>query len=74
VIGLIESLAVEERDHGISAVCISPGAVSTDMLRAANPHLKAGLTPEAVADLIVALLDGAVAAASGANIPLFSNR
>ena len=74
VVGLIESLAVEEREHNISAICISPGAVNTDMLRAANPDLRPGLNPEGVANLIVALLHGAVAAASGANILLFSNR
>ena len=43
------------------------------MLRQANPELRPGLTPEQVADLIVALLDGPLIAASGANIPLFSN-
>jgi NAD(P)-dependent dehydrogenase (short-subunit alcohol dehydrogenase family) len=73
VIGLTEAIAVEGREHGISAICISPGAVDTEMLRVANPTLRPGLTPEDVARLIVALLDGAFGAASGANIPLFSN-
>jgi NAD(P)-dependent dehydrogenase (short-subunit alcohol dehydrogenase family) len=74
VIGLTEAIAVEGRDHGISAVCISPGAVDTEMLRAAAPHLKPGLTPDDVGRLVVALLDSDLAAMSGANIPLFSNR
>lgn len=73
VVGLTEAIAVEGRPHGISAICISPGAVDTEMLRRANPTLKAGLTPAQVADLIVSLLDGPFAPASGANIPLFSN-
>jgi NAD(P)-dependent dehydrogenase (short-subunit alcohol dehydrogenase family) len=73
VVGLTEAIAVEGRGHGISAICISPGAVDTEMLRAANPALRAGLTPADVARLIVVLLDGAFVAASGANIPLFSN-
>jgi len=73
VIGLTEALAVEGKGTGISAICVSPGAVDTEMLRRANPELRPGLTPEQVADLIVALLDGPVIAASGANIPLFSN-
>lgn len=73
VIGLTEAIAVEGRADGISAICISPGAVDTEMLRQANPKLKAGLTAAQVADLIVSLLDGPFAAASGANIPLFSN-
>ena len=29
IVGLTESLAVEGRDHDISAVCVSPGAVDT---------------------------------------------
>jgi NAD(P)-dependent dehydrogenase (short-subunit alcohol dehydrogenase family) len=73
VVGLTEAIAVEGRPHGISAICISPGAVDTQMLRSANPDLRPGLTPVEVAQLIVALLDSRVAAASGANIPLFSN-
>jgi len=73
VIGLTEAIAVEGREHGISAICLSPGAVDTEMLRRANPALRPGLTPDDVAELVVALLDSALAPASGANIPLFSN-
>jgi NAD(P)-dependent dehydrogenase (short-subunit alcohol dehydrogenase family) len=73
VIGLTEAIAVEGREHGISAICLSPGAVDTEMLRRANPALRPGLTPDDVAALIVALLDSPLAPASGANIPLFSN-
>jgi len=73
VVGLTEAIAVEGRPHGITAICVSPGAVDTQMLRRANPELKAGLTPAQVAELIVSLLDGPFAPASGANIPLFSN-
>ena len=73
VIGLTEAIAVEGRAHGISAICVSPGAVDTEMLRRANPALRPGLTPGDVAALIVALLDNPLAPASGANIPLFSN-
>jgi NAD(P)-dependent dehydrogenase (short-subunit alcohol dehydrogenase family) len=73
VIGLTEAIAVEGKEHGISAVCVSPGAVDTQMLRRANPALRPGLTPDDMAELIVALLDSPMAAVSGANIPLFSN-
>jgi len=73
VIGLTEAIAVEGRPHGISAICVSPGAVDTQMLRRANPGLRPGLTPADVAGLILALLDSPLAPASGANIPLFSN-
>ena len=73
VVGLTEAIAVEGKEHGISAVCLSPGAVDTEMLRRANPALRPGLTPDDVAELIVALLDSPLAALSGANLPLFSN-
>jgi len=73
VIGLTEAIAVEGRPHGISAICVSPGAVDTQMLRRANPELRPGLTPADVAELILALLDSPLAPATGANIPLFSN-
>jgi NAD(P)-dependent dehydrogenase (short-subunit alcohol dehydrogenase family) len=73
VIGLTEAIAVEGRPHGISAICVSPGAVDTQMLRRANPALRPGLVPADVARLIVALLDSPLTPASGANIPLFSN-
>jgi NAD(P)-dependent dehydrogenase (short-subunit alcohol dehydrogenase family) len=73
VIGLTEAIAVEGKEHGISAICLSPGAVDTEMLRRANPALRPGLTPRDVGELIVALLDSPLAPVSGANIPLFSN-
>ncbi len=73
VVGLTEALAVEGRRYGISAICLSPGAVETEMLRRANPQLRASLTPAQVGALIVSLLEGPVVPASGANIPLFSN-
>jgi NAD(P)-dependent dehydrogenase (short-subunit alcohol dehydrogenase family) len=73
VIGLTEAIAVEGREHGISAICLSPGAVDTEMLRRANPALRPGLTADDVGELIVTLLNGTLPAASGANIPLFSN-
>jgi NAD(P)-dependent dehydrogenase (short-subunit alcohol dehydrogenase family) len=73
VVGLTEAVAVEGKPHRISAICLSPGAVDTEMLRRANPVLRPGLTPGDVAELIVALLDSPLAPASGANIPLFSN-
>jgi len=73
VIGLTEAIAVEGKAHGISAICLSPGAVDTEMLRRANPALRPGLTPDDVGELIVALLDSPLAPVSGANIPLFSN-
>ncbi|HEX9376965.1 MAG TPA: SDR family oxidoreductase [Actinomycetota bacterium] len=74
IVGLVEGLAVEGREHGISALCLSPGAVDTEMLRLANPSLRPGLQPEDVGHLIVELLDGPIHALTGTNLPLFSNR
>ena len=73
VVGVTEGLAVEGKEHGISAICISPGAVDTQMLREANPHLKPGLGPDDVGRLITGLLGLDLLPASGANLPLFSN-
>jgi NAD(P)-dependent dehydrogenase (short-subunit alcohol dehydrogenase family) len=73
VVGLTEAIAAEGKQDGISAICISPGAVDTEMLRRANPDLRPGVTPDQVAELILALLDSPLAPASGANIPLFTN-
>jgi NAD(P)-dependent dehydrogenase (short-subunit alcohol dehydrogenase family) len=73
VVGLTEAIAVEGKELGISAICVSPGAVDTEMLRRANPSLRAGVTPAQVAALIVALIDSPLVPASGANVPLFSN-
>jgi NAD(P)-dependent dehydrogenase (short-subunit alcohol dehydrogenase family) len=73
VVGLTEAIAVEGKPLGISAICVSPGAVDTEMLRRANPALRPGLTPAQVGALIVALIDSPLVPASGANIPLFSN-
>jgi NAD(P)-dependent dehydrogenase (short-subunit alcohol dehydrogenase family) len=74
LVGLAEGIAADGRDARISIACLSPGAVDTDMLRAANPELKPGLVPEDVARLVVTVLNDLLPDASGANIPLFSNR
>ena len=73
VIGLTEAIAVEGKEHGISAICLSPGAVPDWPGAASRCRRRPGLTPDDVAELIVALLDRRLAPASGANIPLFSN-
>jgi NAD(P)-dependent dehydrogenase (short-subunit alcohol dehydrogenase family) len=73
VIGLTEAIAIEGRSFGVTAISLSPGAVDTDMLRRANPALRAGVTAAQVAAMIVALFDSPFSIASGANVPLFSN-
>jgi NAD(P)-dependent dehydrogenase (short-subunit alcohol dehydrogenase family) len=73
VIGLTEAIAVEGKPFGVTAISLSPGAVDTDMLRRANPSLRAGVTAAQVAAMIVAMLDSPFSIASGANVPFFSN-
>jgi NAD(P)-dependent dehydrogenase (short-subunit alcohol dehydrogenase family) len=74
VIALTEAVALEGRDSGVRCVCLSPGAVDTEMLRRAAPHLRAGMTPEDVAAIVDFLVSDAGAPLSGTNIPIFSNR
>ena len=52
LLGLTRSLAEELRPHGIQSMAICPGSVDTEMLRQANPDLKADMSPEEVAEAI----------------------
>lgn len=74
VIALTEAVALEGREHGVRCIALSPGAVDTAMLRAAAPHLRAGMTPDDVALLVEFLVSEAAAPLSGINIPIHSNR
>jgi len=73
VIALSEAVALEGKPLGVRCVCLSPGAVDTEMLRQANPALRAGMTPDDAAAIIAFLLTDAAAPLSGTNIPIFSN-
>ena len=73
VAGLSEILAVEGRSHNIRVIAVSPGAVDTEMLRAAAPQLKAGMTPEELARIIVFLAGPDARPLSGTNLEIFSN-
>ena len=74
VIALTEAVALEGREHGIRCVAISPGAVDTELLRRAAPHLRAGMTADDVASIVDFLVSDAGVPLSGSNIPIFSNR
>ncbi|HYM51561.1 MAG TPA: SDR family oxidoreductase [Candidatus Limnocylindrales bacterium] len=73
VVGLTEALAVEGRAKHIRAICLAPGAVDTALLARALPQMRAGVSPEEIARLIVFLASDAAAPLNGLTIPLFSN-
>lgn len=73
VVGLTEALAAEGRANHVRAICLAPGAVDTDLLARALPQLRAGVSPEDVARLIVFLASDAGAPLNGLTIPLMSN-
>ncbi|HEV7677304.1 MAG TPA: SDR family oxidoreductase [Candidatus Dormibacteraeota bacterium] len=73
VIALSEAVALEGKAHRIRCMALSPGAVDTEMLRRAAPHLRPGVTPDDVAAIVAFLLSDAGAALSGVNVPIFSN-
>ncbi|HYK85141.1 MAG TPA: SDR family oxidoreductase [Ktedonobacteraceae bacterium] len=73
VAGLTEILAVEGKPYNIRVCAVSPGAVDTEMLRQAAPHLKAGMTPDDLAEILLFLADDSGRMLSGSNIEIFSN-
>jgi NAD(P)-dependent dehydrogenase (short-subunit alcohol dehydrogenase family) len=73
VAGLTEILAVEGKPYNIRVCSVSPGAVDTEMLRQAAPHLKAGMTPDDLAEILLFLADDTGRMLSGTNIEIFSN-
>ena len=73
VAGLSEILAVEGRPHNIRVIAVSPGAVDTEMLRAAAPHLKAAMTPDELARILVFLAGPDARPLGGTNLEIFSN-
>jgi NAD(P)-dependent dehydrogenase (short-subunit alcohol dehydrogenase family) len=73
VAGLTEILAVEGKPHNIRVCAVSPGAVDTEMLRQAAPHLKAGMTPDDLAEILLFLAADSGRMLNGTNIEIFSN-
>ncbi len=73
VVALSEAVALEGRALGVRCICLSPGAVDTEMLRRAAPHLRPGVTPDDVAAIVAFLASDAGAPLTGVNIPIFSN-
>lgn len=73
VASLTEILAVEGKPYNIRVCAVSPGAVDTAMLRQAAPHLKAGITPTDMAEILLFLADDTGRKLSGTNLEIFSN-
>ncbi len=73
VASLTEILAVEGKPYNIRVCAVSPGAVDTEMLRQAAPHLKAGMTSDDLAGLLLFLVDDSGRMLSGTNLEIFSN-
>jgi NAD(P)-dependent dehydrogenase (short-subunit alcohol dehydrogenase family) len=73
VAGLSEILAVEGRPHNIRVIAVSPGAVDTEMLREAAPHLHADMTPDELARILLFLVGPDARPLGGTNLQIFSN-
>lgn len=73
VASLTEILAIEGKPLHIRVAAVSPGAVDTEMLRQAAPHLQAGMTPAEMAEILLFLADDTGRALSGTNLEIFSN-
>lgn len=73
VASLTEILAVEGKPHNIRVCAVSPGAVDTEMLRQAAPHLRAGMTPGDMAEILLFLADESGRMLNGTNLEIFSN-
>jgi NAD(P)-dependent dehydrogenase (short-subunit alcohol dehydrogenase family) len=73
VAGLSEILAIEGRPHHIRVVAVSPGAVDTEMLRAAAPHLTPDMTPDELANILLFLVGPDARPLTGTNLHIYSN-
>lgn len=74
VVGLTEALAVEGKAIGIRVNCIAPGAVATQMLKKALPHLSPKAQPQDIAKIALFLCDERQSGVlTGSTIEVFSN-
>jgi len=55
--GMLAPLAVQGKSIGVRVNAVAPGAVDTEMLRKAAPHLKTNTKPEDIAQIILTLCD-----------------
>nr|BBH94514.1 3-ketoacyl-ACP reductase [Thermogemmatispora argillosa] len=73
VASLTEILALEGKAYNIRVCAVSPGAVDTEMLRQAAPHLKPGMSADDMAEILLFLADDSGRMLSGTNLEIYSN-
>jgi NAD(P)-dependent dehydrogenase (short-subunit alcohol dehydrogenase family) len=73
VAGLTEVLSIEGKPLNIRVMAVSPGAVDTPMLREVAPHLKPGMTPSDMAQIILFMVSNEGRFLHGTNVEIFSN-
>ena len=74
ICGMTEALAAEGKSIGVRVNAVAPGAVDTEMLRKAAPHLKTKTTPTDVAHVIAYLCDDESSkSVTGTTIEIHSN-
>jgi len=75
VVSLVRSVAAENKDLGITANVILPGAMDTPGNRASMPDADPSrwINPQTVADLIFYLVSDAAAQVTGAVIPVYGH-
>ncbi|MBX5448810.1 SDR family NAD(P)-dependent oxidoreductase [Thermogemmatispora sp.] len=73
IASLTEILALEGKAYNIRVCAVSPGAVDTDMLRQAAPHLKPGMSADDMAEILLFLADDSGRMLSGTNLEIYSN-
>ena len=72
LIEFTESAAVELKEHGIRANCVSPGSVDTAMWPAVSGGARADMTPAEVAEVILFLASDRSRPINGQNIDVYS--
>jgi NAD(P)-dependent dehydrogenase (short-subunit alcohol dehydrogenase family) len=73
LIRMVESLASEVKDNGITVNCVLPGTIDTPQNRQDMPKADHGkwVAPEAIADAILFLTSEAARAVTGAALPVY---
>ena len=73
VVRLVESMAAEYKQRGITVNCVLPGTIDTPQNRADMPDADTSrwVTPEAIADVFLFLASDGARAITGAAVPVY---